>query len=85
MQGLELVDNVRPLRNNIIDSVRAMPSYYEGRIRKDPVKPKQFEIDQLFETTSIQSLFGYREVSIFSNGLFTLLLTGYDPEGGRHD
>ncbi len=52
MQGLELVDNVRPLRNNIIDSVRAMPSYYEGRIRKDPVKPKQFEIESLFETTS---------------------------------
>jgi len=44
MQGLELVDSVRPLRNNIIDSVRAMPSYYEGRVRKDPVKLTNFEM-----------------------------------------
>ena len=28
IQGLELVDNVKPLRNTIIESVRAMPSYY---------------------------------------------------------
>ena len=41
---LELVDNVRPLRNNIIESVRGMPSYYEGRIKKDPIKLKQFEM-----------------------------------------
>ena len=44
IQGLELVDNVKPLRNTIIESVRAMPSYYAGRVRKDPVKLKQFEM-----------------------------------------
>ena len=43
IQGLELVDNVKPLRNTIIESVRAMPSYYSGRVRKDPLKVKQFE------------------------------------------
>jgi len=35
---------VKPLRNTIIESVRAMPSYYIGRVRKDPVKLKQFEL-----------------------------------------
>ena len=40
IQELELVDNVKPLRNSIIESVRAMPSYYNGRVRKDPVKLK---------------------------------------------
>lgn len=39
-----MIDNVRPLRNNIIESVRAMPSYYEGRVRKDPLKQTQFEM-----------------------------------------
>ena len=40
----EMVDNVRPLRTKIIESVRGMPSYYEGRIKKDPIKLKQFEM-----------------------------------------
>ena len=35
---------VRPLRTNIIESVKRMPSYYEGRQTKDPIKPKQFEM-----------------------------------------
>ena len=42
-QDYELVDNVRPLRQNIIEAVRARPSYFD-RIRKDPVIPKQFEM-----------------------------------------
>ena len=37
LQELEMIDNVRPLRHIIIESVRGMPTWSDCRTKKDPV------------------------------------------------
>ena len=55
-----MIDNLRPLRLNIIQSIRAMPSYYEGRQKKDALKPKQFQMN-LGEDSTLKLASGDQE------------------------
>lgn len=69
MNDLDLVDNVRPLRNKIIETVRGLPSYYEGRIKKDPIKLKQFEMTMNSNTELPSAAMTTHEAHIGFNAL----------------